>query len=386
MTEHLIEQAVRAAAAARARGPHSAPADGRARTRRVCIGDPQADLRRVLGSLAHHALLGEDGRLLPDVLLVSVGDHFDWGPPAERERSAESGLLFVAWLASHPADQAVMLLGNHDLGRVGELHGFSDDAFARVRAEADRAYRGGDEDRALEADFLARHPQLPSAEVAARDFSAFSTEQAAWVEHLLRARRFRVAYAAGPRLLVLHAGVTRADLEVTKLAPSEWQSAPAVARALNGALERAVDAWDGRAPLHVPGLHQPGSSAEGEGRGIFYHRPSLLPYDAVHHHERTPRRRFDVRRLPAGLTQVVGHSRDKKIRELLDLPLEDAKDGVLRHLVTDGTRVDYALGTPTRALGPGEAALVFTDGGMRETAPHAYELLDLDTLGAARPR
>ncbi|MCP3139838.1 metallophosphoesterase family protein [Pyxidicoccus xibeiensis] len=381
MNDALIQAAVARAHEAVAKGPHSTPADGRPRRRRLAIGDPQADLERVLAILAHHGLLGDAGWLRRDVQLVSVGDHFDWGRPHERDAVAASGLALVAWLAAHPADQAVLLLGNHDLGRVGELAGFTDATFAEAQAEADRAYRGGDTDEAAERSFLARWPQVPAAELVARDFGNFREVQRAWVEHLLRVRRFRAAYAAGPGLMVLHAGVTHEDLDVTGLPAERRADAAAVAEAVNGAVDAAVRAWVG-GPLAVPGLHRPGDAAGGEGLGIFYHRPSLHPEDAERVRE-TPRRRFDPRRLPAGLTQVVGHTRDKKTRELLGLSTAEARDGVVRHLVTDGVRVDYAHGAPARS-GPDEAVVVFTDGGMRECPPGEFELFDLDARAAAR--
>jgi hypothetical protein len=58
---------------------------------------------------------------------------------------------------------------------------------------------------------------------------------------------------------------------------------------------------------------------------------------------------------------------------------------VLRHLITDGERTTYAHGTPP-AASSSEATLIFTDGGMRESPLEAYELLDLDSRTAARPR
>ncbi len=344
------------------------------------MGDPQADLEQVLAILAQHGVLGEDGWLQPGVQLVSVGDHFDWGKPEERAHAAASGLALVAWLAAHPSDQAVMLLGNHDLGRVGELAGFTDARFAIAQAEADRAYRGGDTDAAAEQAFLTRWPQVPSAELVARDFGNFREAQHTWVEHLLRVKRFRVAHAAGPDLLVLHAGVTREDLDLTGLPQARRADAGAVAEALNTALDTAVAAWT-HGPLVIPGLHQPGDAARGEGTGIFYQRPSLLPEDAERARG-TPRRRFDPRRLPLGLTQVVGHTRDKRNRSMLGLPSIGVHNGVLRHLVTDGTRVDYAHGPPPPPS-PGAAVMVFTDGGMRECPADAYELLDLDARAAA---
>jgi hypothetical protein len=349
---------------------------------RVAIGDPQADITRFLAILDRHGLIGDDGWLRPDVQLVSVGDHFDWGKAHERAAGARSALQLVAWLAAHPADQAIILAGNHDLGRVGELADFTDATFAEAQAEADLLYDGDDTDEVQERAFLSRFPQVPTVELVARDFSAFQTEQRTWVTHLLRERRLRAAFAAGPGLLVLHAGVTLEDLSVVDLSEQRLADAEAVAEALNRALDAAVDAWRGER-LVVPGLHQPGSADYGEGRGIFYHRPSLRPEEADRTRV-TPRRRFDPRRLPPGLTQVVGHTRDKRSRELLCLPGE-VRDGVLRHLITDGERVHYAHGTPSRT-GPGEGALIFTDGGMRESPIEAYELLDLDTRTAARPR
>lgn len=375
-----IDAALACASEAVARGPHSTPADSVPRTWRVAVGDPQASFTRFLELLDTHGLLARDGRLRPDVQLVSVGDHFDWGRREDREEAARSALEMLAWLVSHPADQAVVLLGNHDLGRVGELADFTDETFAAAQAEADLAYVHGHTDEARERDFLARWPQVPSAELVARDFSNFREAQRDWMAHLLKTRRLRTAYAAGEDLLVLHAGVTREDLGVVGLPEARWTDAAAVAVALNRAVDSAVDAWTG-GPLVVPGLHQPGNAGYGEGTGIFYHRPSLLAED-VERTRKTPRRRFDPRRLPLGLTQVVGHTRDKRTRELLGLAGSAAQDGVIRHLVTDGVHFTYAYGAPPRP--PDKAVLVFTDGGMRETPPETYELFDLDARAVVR--
>jgi len=376
-----IQAALDNAARSAAGAPRSAPAESAPppRTVRVAIGDPQADFTRFLAILDHRGLLGANGWLRPEVQLVSVGDHFDYGKQSERETAALSGLQLVAWLAAHPADQAIILAGNHDLGRVGELAEFTEATFAQAQAEADRLYDGEDTDEARERDFLARYPEVPTVELVSRDFGNFREVQRTWVTHLLRERRLRVAYAAGPDLLVLHAGVTREDLGTVGLSEARHTDAVAVAEALNRALDEAVEGWKG-GRLTIPGLHHPGRADYGEGRGIFYHRPSLRP-DEAERTRVTPRRRFDPRRLPLGLTQVVGHTRDKRCRELLCLPGE-VRNGVLRHLVTDGHQVAYAHGTRVRT-GPDEAVLLFTDGGMRECPTEAYELLDLDTRAKA---
>ena len=143
VTSPRIQAALDNAASAAARAPHSAPPESSPPERRirVAIGDPQADLTRFLAILDRHGLLTERGWLAPDVQLVSVGDHFDWGKAHERDAVAQSALRLVAWLAAHPADQVVILAGNHDLGRVGELADFTDATFASAQAEADRHLR-----------------------------------------------------------------------------------------------------------------------------------------------------------------------------------------------------------------------------------------------------
>lgn len=362
--------------------------DGRPRRRRVVLGDPQAPLARALSILARHGLLGPDGRLSPDVQLVSIGDHFDWGSPAEREQARRDGLALLAWLAAHPSDQALIVLGNHDLGRVGELAAFDDARFAAAQAEADAIYQDGQTDQAREPELIARHGVV-SAEQIARDLSTFSCEQRALVSTLLGADRFVAAIAAHADTLVTHAGLTTADLDLLGFTRAEHADAPAVAIALNEALQTAAAGLTEGVPLSIGALHRPGSPELGEARGIFCHRasnpkgrdagdPSLF--------EGPPRRRFDPRTLPLGLTQVIGHVRDKKCRDLLQGWHDGAEpeDGPLRHLHADRRAVRYQRGLPSRSAADASlATLIFTDAGMLHADEAAYTLYDLDTRAPA---
>ena len=165
MTGWRIQKACeRAGADARATASDWGARAAIGRSRRVAIGDPQASLRRFLTILEGHGLLGDDGRLEDEVHLVSLGDHFDWGDREGREEAASSGLRILAWLAAHPPDQVTLILGNHDLARMGELAGFDDEGFRLAQAEADGIYRHGVVDSEQERQFLARHPEVPSAE------------------------------------------------------------------------------------------------------------------------------------------------------------------------------------------------------------------------------
>jgi hypothetical protein len=334
---------------------------------RVAMGDPQAPLATVRAVLDGHGLLGADGWLRPEVQLVSMGDHFDWGTPAQRRQATEESLALLRWLAAHPAEQVVLLAGNHDVARVCELQPFADDAaFEEALGLAQAAYRGGDVDETAERALLSRYPHVPDAECLARDFSCFSVAQRDEVTRLLRGRRLRLAHACDGLLLV-HAGVTRDDFALLGSQPTSAEEAAAL---LNAFLDARVAAW-GDGPLDLSPLHRPGTAATGEARGVLFQRPAF-PGDAPRF-SRPPRRRFDPRALPSTFPQAIGHVRDKKCLELLGpwAAAGPAEDGPLRALCIDGEAVRYQRGTPR------EARLYFLDAGMRFTTPDRYELFDL---------
>ncbi len=363
--------------------------------RRLAVGDPQASAERFFDILDRHGILGPEGRLSDDVHLVSMGDHFDWGTPSQRSQAAEDGLAILAWLAAHPPDQVTILLGNHDLARVGEVASFDEAAFARAQREADALYFDAagarrEVDPEAAAAFRERYPTLPGVEAAARDLSTFRIAQRDRVRALLTARRFSIAAAAGPSLLLCHAGVTRDDLERLGLGAEQQAQAPVVAGALNAALDAAFDGWDGLSAFAIPGLHQPGSASFGEARGILVNRPGKPGLKkkgrpgGAQDYEGPLRRRYDPRELPVGLTQAIGHIRDDKARKLLGswVDGEPGPLGSLRHLRVERKRVRYAAGAPKGPVNGG-ATLVFIDGSMRDADPGSYELLDLDRLAPA---
>jgi Calcineurin-like phosphoesterase len=338
----------------------------------VAMGDPQAPFHTVLEVLDRAGLLSDQGTLVPRARLVSMGDHFDWGGRPSRDQATLDGLALLSWLAAHPPEQVVLLLGNHDLARVCELAVFADDAaFESARGEAERAYQGGKVEAVAQAALLERFPFLPDAELLARDYACFSSEQRRLVELLLREGRFRLAHAHRGLLLV-HAGVTVPDLEALGL---QADGPEAVAAGLNAFLAGRVAAWTG-GRLELEPWHRRGDATRGNGRGALVHRPAdpaaVEPADL----EGPPRRRFDPRTLPAAFPQAIGHVRDDKCRALMPAWCEPtpAGDGPLRSLVVEGDAVSYRAGCH-----PG-ARLYFTDGGMAHTRPEAYQLLDLDTL------
>jgi hypothetical protein len=210
--------------------------------------------------------------------------------------------------------------------------------------------------------------------------SSFRQVQRARVVELLRSRRLKIAFATAPDVLVLHAGMTVDDLVATGLPAEGPHDAGRIACALDASLDLALDGWS-EGPLRLPGLHAPGDAIAGEGGGIFYHRPAHP--DAAGAGARTGpnRRRFDPRRLPPGLTQVIGHIQDRKCRQLLGPWCVEppAGDGPLRSLVVEAGVVRYAGGV-ARLESPETARMIFTDGSMAKAELDAFELLDLDRL------
>lgn len=337
------------------------------------MGDPQAPLERVMAVLDAHGLLSDEGTLAPDVSLVSLGDHFDWGGAAEALRAREDGLALLAWLLAHPSDQVALVAGNHDLGRLGELHAFDDASFQLAQREARVVYDSGDEgeERAL----LERWPALPTAELAARDFAAFSVAQRELVRAALASGRMRAAFALDAETLFIHAGVSLDDLAAHGISAAD---ARVVAEALSRLLREALDAC-GQGPLRIEHLHEPGNAAIGEGGGIFFHRATLGPFATG-----PTRRRFDARRLPPGITQVVGHVVDEKTRELLaDWTVGPPAEGRLRTLVATAESGTYQRGVHPRH--DGAARVVFCDGAMKRTPPDRYGLLDARAMAELTP-
>lgn len=354
--------------------------------RTFAIGDPQAPFDKFIAILDRHGLLS-DGRLRDDVGLISMGDHFDWGQVEDRARAAADGMALLRWLASHPAEQVVLIAGNHDLARVGELWDLDDESFARAQALADASYLG--KDAGARERFRREHPRFTTDEIVSRDLSTWKREQTELVGELLRSQRLRLAHAHNDVLFV-HAGVTNSELAILELKSAEPGG---IARALNDALDAAVahQAVTG-GPLAIPGLHAPGDP-EREGLGMLYHRPSSGLRDARKGDEEqrelarpVPRRRFDPLTIPRGLVQAIGHIRDTKSRRLLADISDDveARDGVLRTLIVDdaGARYRHGIAPIDRAA----ATMIFTDGAMSSCAVEDYQLLDVELLRAAAPR
>ena len=351
----------------------------------LAMGDPQAPFSRVLAVLRHHGILDErtaTPRLRDDARLVSLGDHFDWGGRSHVERAAvaHDGEQCLRFLASHNVEQVILLAGNHDLARVGELLHVDDATFAELQEAADLHYYD-DPSVAHAARFFRRSGSLPSTEIVARDLSTFRVSQRKLVLSLLRRRRLRLAHAEHG-LLFTHAGVTLKAL--WHLGLDEGAHAADIAAALNHALDEAVDSCLGprrKRPLSIPGLHRPGDGI-GEGDGILYHRPTFVDDD-----QWLEPRRFDPRRLPRGLWQVVGHVRDSRCVKALKGWSEVAVpvNGVLRHLtVIDGVvRYRHGPPPPRSALPDDAAVMIFIDGGMSAADVEQYQLLDAVRLEAA---
>jgi hypothetical protein len=350
-------------------------------TRTLFMGDPQGPFDKLVEVLAHHGALDGD-RLAGDVVLVSIGDHFDYDF-RDWHSAGQHGLRFLRWLAGHGAAQVKLLLGNHDASRVMELVAISDERFAAARTFAQAL----DGDPACDARFLAAFPELPTSGLAGRDFASFSVEQRALTMELLLAGRFDLALVGelpdGREVLLTHAGITTRELGMLD-APAE---PAAIAARLQARLALAID--EVRAdwmrgiptPMSLEPLHVAGIPGE-EGGGLLYHRPTnpeRRGVDRAWGLAATRPRRFDPRTLPPGLTQIAGHTgHNKCLTELGGWATEAArgrKHGGIRTLRLAGDTVTYDLGVAEPTAGV--ADLILIDGELRRVPAAEVALLPL---------
>src|ERR1041385_1726001 len=70
-------------------------------TRTLVMGDPQGPFDKLLAVLDQHAALDGD-RLARDVVLVSIGDHFDYDIH-DWQTPGQGGRWFLGWLGRHLA-------------------------------------------------------------------------------------------------------------------------------------------------------------------------------------------------------------------------------------------------------------------------------------------
>lgn len=370
------------------------PVSAHAPRRCFAIGDPQTSRERFFAILAHNDLLGDDGMLAHDAMLISMGDHFDYdGEPGEVGRE---GLAILRWLAEHPPEQVPILAGNHDVCRVMELAPLGDRDFAEARAmaaELETVRRRGEDITARERIFFERFPSLPSPGIAVRDFLSYAEPQRTLVQALLLAGRMTLALAAqlpdGCEALLTHAAITRRELAL--LDPVS-QTPREIAAALNEILAMAVnearphwEAGEHSRPLSLAPVHVAGTAGQ-EGGGLLYHRPAKPDRPHAAHawefHPDAPRR-FDPRRLPPGLVQVCGHTGHRKcVRELGDWVGSSAREtsqGGIRTLCADSHRVSYDYGIIDARS---DVAVVYMiDATMHATEPAAYPLLRLKPYG-----
>ena len=334
------------------------------------VGDPQATHDKFTAVLRHHGLLGEDGYLLPDVGLVAIGDYFDFNTYGRHTlaESSQDGLDILRWLARHPADQAVIIVGNHDTSRVMELAFETDATFAAAR-ELAAACMKEDPPAEKTREFNAKYPHIGPPAIANRDFSAFTVAQRALVQELLLADRMHLAWVgrhAGHDVLFTHAGVTNAELATLGVEPRAADIANALRARLRDAVASVRDAWERGEPaaLNLEPLHFAGRAGR-EGGGFLYHRPSSRG-DALGDKAPLAPRRFHPRELPRGVVQVCGHTGHKKSREQLAEWYARGPDarthGGLRTLSVSDTLIGYREGI--HPVGEHDAAVYFIDGEM----------------------
>lgn len=361
------------------------------------VGDPQARLDKLLAVLRHGGLLTASDRLRPDVGLVSMGDHFDYGAKrefdrADRRAAGLEGCEVLRWLTGHPREQCRVLVGNHDIARVQDLAVVEESTFAEAQGwAAERGARGHETWLASKAEFCARYPDIPTPGLALRDFSTFVDEQRVLVQRLLSEGRLECAISgrvSGRPCLLTHTGVTERELGMLGLPDEREPGRIADAFALwfdeRVALVRPRWAAGENVALDLEGVQVPGESGIESGgwlssRPANPDRPDVVQADWEWAPARP--RRFHPATLPVGLVQVVGHTRhDKLAKELVPWVSDTFSEGDeygVRSLSVRGREVSYGPGLAPASEG---ALVLFTDVGLHGAPVDAVRLLELDAV------
>lgn len=360
--------------------------DGKTGRRWFAMGDPQTTFANVLRILGSHDLLGDDGYLREGFGLVSIGDHFDFASHNERSLTdiGRDGADNLRWLAEHPPDQVVIVMGNHDSARVMELAFETDESFAAARTLA-KGCLAEDASPEKTLAFVEAYPRLAKPGLADRDFSSFAGSQREQVQHLLLAGRMRLAclgFHAGKPVLLTHAGVTNAQVKELGVEPRAEALADALDERLREAVAQVRGAWEHGEPaaLDLRPLHFAGEAGH-EGGGLLYHRPSNRGDDPGSVKPVAPRR-FHPRELPRGLIQVCGHTGHKKCREELKewhAPSAAPRThGGLRTLAVGESSIVYTENIePAR---DGDATYYFIDIEMNAPEVRDYPLFELESV------
>jgi hypothetical protein len=353
----------------------------------LAMGDPQTTFAKVLHILGDHALIDEGtGMLREDIGLVSMGDHFDFHAHGARTlaETSRDGVDTLEWLAKHPPDQVVILMGNHDASRVMELAFESDESFAAARtlAEACATEDPPGENNRL---FATRHPRIPTPDIAIRDYGTFTVEQRSLVQKLLLTERMQLAcigWHLGKPALMTHAAVLEPQVAALGVEPRAEPLQRALQRRLRDAIARVRCAWERNelAALDLEPLHSPGQTGR-EGGGLLYQRPSGL-VDETGDGAPMALRRFHPRLLPRGLVQICGHTGHKKCLKDLESWLgpsaRSRTHGGLRTLAVSDSRILYDAAV--HAAKGDDATLYFTDIEMNAPEVSDYPLLELERV------
>lgn len=336
-------------------------------TRTVALGDPQAPHRQFLDVLDANRLRAGD-RLAHDVLLVSMGDHFDFDTRMHGLDVDETGdgIKTLSWLASHDPEQVTILFGNHDACRVME--------FSEATPENLAACRRGDV-----------VPELPKPGLLTKDYRGISIAQRELVQRLLLAGRFRLAAVVtigDRRALATHAALTTRELSILDLPPDPDVLAAELNRRLDAAVDAVRPAWErgemaalDLGAIYVPGAKRRDDPETPEGGGMLYHRPhDPTGKDLAWEHRADRPRRYDPRSLPRGLAQVVGHTgHDRMMRDLVRwVEPGTPQHASIRTITVDGDRVSYGAG-----VRHAHTMLVMTDPEMNKRPARECEVLEL---------
>ena len=322
-----------------------APRNSWAAVARV-VGDHAGSAIGFMSNLWERDWVDDNGWLDREIGLIIAGNLWDGDQHVQPGNLRTDELM--AWLAAHEPAHVQILLGAHDLERLGALGQAPERWLRLARSAAFAALKLPDPDarRRFLAEWVKTRPQHP-APFAAYEHHGDLSSGARLIRRLLLTGRIVLATVArdlhdGRPVLITQSGVTSDTVKKSRVGADAFSIAAVLNRRLQEAVDHVRADWEngGALPLDLGDLYHSWEPLR-PSSGLLATRPDFdgvvpLSYNELGLDPPRGARAVSPRQyLLPGLTQIAGHT----LRERARSPHPVFTTGPMQSFVSGGTSV-----------------------------------------------